>query len=296
MQKVLAIVGPTAVGKSAIGIEIAKRLNGEIISGDSVQIYRGFNIGSAKIKEEEMDGIVHHLIDIKDPKDRYSVKEFQKLARLKIEEIINRGKLPIIVGGTGLYIKACLYDYVFQDEEEEDNPFDDLSNEELYNRLLEVDPKCLEKIHVNNRKRLVRAYNVVLKHGKMSEFIDSQEHKMIYDALIVGLTMEKELLYKRCDERVLKMVEEGLIAEVESLIKGGSSFDDQAMQAIGYKEWQAYFDKKASLKEVITKIQLNTRHFVKRQYTWFNRQTPIIWKDNHDFNGILKEVELWLKN
>lgn len=278
MQKVLVIVGPTASGKSSFGIKCAKLFNGEIISGDSIQIYKGLDIGSAKIKEDEMDGIKHHLIDIKDPKDNYSVKEFQEIARKLIDEISARGKLPIVVGGTGLYIKALLYDYEFFDEQEKDNPFDELTNEEIYNILLKEDPKCLEKIHVNNRKRLVRALNVFKKHGTgISEIKDKQEHKLIYDAKIIGLTKDREILNEQINKRVDLMFEEGLVEEIDGLLNNGVLFSDQSMQGIGYKEFKDYYDGNKTLEEVKETIKLNTRHFAKRQYTWFNNQMEVDW-------------------
>lgn len=281
MQKVLVIVGPTASGKTSFGIKCAKKYNGEIISGDSIQIYRGLDIGSAKIKEEEKEGVVHHLIDIKDPKDNYSVKEFQERARNLIDDITSRGKLPIIVGGTGLYIKAVLYDYTFFDEQEKDDEFKDLSNEDIYNILLKEDPKCLEKIHVNNRKRLVRALNILRKHGTgISEIKEKQEHKLIYDAKIIGLTKQREVLNEQINLRVDQMFNEGLKEEIDTLLKSGVNFEDQSMQGIGYKEFKDYYSGTKSLDEVKETIKTNTRHFAKRQYTWFKNQMEIEWSDN----------------
>lgn len=188
MDKVLAIVGPTAVGKTDFGIKCANTFDGEIISGDSIQIYEGLDIGSAKPTKSEQAQAIHHLIDIKKPTDNYSVKEFQDLGRKYIDEIHKKNKLPIIVGGTGLYIKALLYDYTFYDEKQEDNQYEDLTNEELYNLLLGKDPKALEKIHINNRKRLVRALNVYEKHNKgISEIKDNQEHQIFFRLLFLVL-------------------------------------------------------------------------------------------------------------
>lgn len=292
MQKVLVIIGPTAVGKTSFGIKCAQEFNGEIISGDSIQIYRGLDIGSAKATKDEQAQAVHHLLDIKNPKDSYSVKEFQEKARELIDDINKRGKLPIIVGGTGLYIKACLYDYVFFDEETEDNQYEDLSNEEIYNLLKEKDPKALEKIHINNRKRLVRALNIYEKHSKgISEIKDSQKHEMIYDAKIIGLTLEREKLYKRVETRIDQMVKDGLKEEIESLLKNGVTFDNQSMQAIGYKEFKDYFEDNKTLEECINEIKVNTRHFVKRQYTFFNNQMPIEWYE--DINQAKESVKNW---
>ena len=293
MKKVLAIVGPTAVGKTKFGIECAKLFNGEIISGDSIQIYKGLNIGSAKPSSEELLQAKHHLIDIKQANDNYSVKEFQDLGRKKIEEISSYNKLPIIVGGTGLYIKALLYDYEFFDEDQEDNQYEELTNEELYNSLMQKDPKALEKIHINNRKRLVRALNVFEKHNKgISEIKNMQEHKPIYDCLIIGLTAPRETLYRRIDSRIDCMIEDGLVNEIDDLLKSGITFDNQSMQGIGYKEFKGYFDGLATLPETIDLIKKNSRHFAKRQYTFFNNQMDVEWFEDKDL--ALQEVKKWL--
>lgn len=295
MQKVLVIVGPTAVGKSSFGIEVAMKYHGEIISGDSVQVYKGFDIGSGKVTKEETKGVKHYLLDELEYDEDYNVAIFQKDARALIDKITSEAKLPIIVGGTGLYIKAALYDYVFKEESTKDNEYLDLSNEEIYARLKEVDPKCLEKIHVNNRKRLVRALNVYEKNQKgMSEVIDAQEHKMLYDAKIIGLTCERELLYERIHKRIDMMVEVGLLDEIKTLLAKGASFDDKAMSAIGYKEFRPYFEDNASLDDVVNNIKRNTRHFAKRQYTWFNHQTPIEWFDINELDKALDAIKEWL--
>ena len=292
MKKVLVIVGPTASGKTSFGILCAYKYNGEIISGDSIQIYRGLDIGSAKATVIERDSAVHHLIDIKDASDNYSVKEFQELGRNLIDDITSRGKLPIIVGGTGLYIKALLYDYTFYDEQEPDNEYTELSNEDIYNILLKEDPKCLEKIHINNRKRLVRALNVLRKHSLgISQIRENQSHELLYDAKLIGLTKDRETLYKDIEARVDKMVDDGLIDEIKGLLDSGISFENQSMQGIGYKEFRAYFNNEKSLEECVNDVKRNTKHFAKRQYTWFNNQMPIEWFDNRD-DAILS-IESW---
>ena len=292
MKKVLAIVGPTAVGKTSFGIECANMFNGEIISGDSIQIYKGLDIGSAKATKEEFKKAKHHLIDIKEPTDSYSVKEFQELSRSLIEDISKRNKLPIIVGGTGLYIKACLYDYVFYDESEKDNQYEELSNQEIYDSLKEKDPKALESIHINNRKRLVRALNIYEKHSKgISEIKDNQKHEMLYDAKIIGLTCERDDLYRKVEKRIDQMIEEELIKEIEGLLRKGVSFENQSMQAIGYKEFKDYFNGNKNLNECIEEVKRNTKHFVKRQYTFFNNQMPIEWYS--DINKALESVKNW---
>ena len=295
MQKVLVIVGPTAVGKTDFGIECANTFNGEIISGDSIQIYKGLDIGSAKPTKEELSKAKHHLIDIKEADENYSVKQFQELGRQCIEDISKRGKLPIIVGGTGLYIKACLYDYVFFDEDEEDFQYPDLSNEELYELLKQKDPEALEKIHVNNRKRLIRALNIYEKHHKgISDIKKEQEHKPIYDCLIIGLTADKEILYQRINQRVDRMMKEGLIKEIDGLLKKGISFEKQSMQGIGYKEFKAYYDKEKTLEECVEDVKKNSRHFAKRQYTFFNHQLNVNWFTDRD--EAMKMIEGWMKN
>ncbi|MBO4919591.1 MAG: tRNA (adenosine(37)-N6)-dimethylallyltransferase MiaA [Erysipelotrichaceae bacterium] len=293
MQKVLVIIGPTAVGKTTFGIECAKAFDGEIISGDSIQIYKGLDIGSAKPTKKERSLAIHHLIDIVDPKGSYSVRQFQQLTRECIDQIGSEGKLPIIVGGTGLYIKAALYDYVFYEEEEEDEQFEDLSNQELYDLLKEKDPAALEKIHINNRKRLVRALNIYNKHHTgISQIKARQQHKPLYDCLIIGLTADRDELYRRIDNRVDQMISDGLVNEIESLLKQGVTFDDRCMQGIGYKEWKEYFAGEKTAEECIEQIKINSRHFAKRQYTFFRNQLDVKWFS--DISEARKEVEKWL--
>ena len=293
MQKVLVIIGPTAVGKTTFGIECAKAFDGEIISGDSIQIYKGLDIGSAKPTKKERSLAIHHLIDIVDPKGSYSVRQFQQLTRECIDQIGSEGKLPIIVGGTGLYIKAALYDYVFYEEEEEDEQFEDLSNQELYDLLKEKDPAALEKIHINNRKRLVRALNIYNKHHTgISQIKARQQHKPLYDCLIIGLTADRDELYRRIDNRVDQMISDGLVNEIESLLKQGVTFDDRCMQGIGYKEWKEYFVGEKTAEECIEQIKINSRHFAKRQYTFFRNQLDVKWSS--DISEARKEVEKWL--
>lgn len=291
MEKVLVIVGPTSVGKTSFGVQVAEELNGEIISGDSIQVYKGLDIGSAKVTKEETKGIKHYLIDIKEAKENYSVKEFQEKGRELISEIKNTNKLPIVVGGTGLYIKALLYDYKFFEEKEEDDQFEEFSNEELYELLKKEDPVALEKIHVNNRKRLVRALNVVRKHGiGISGIKANQEHKPIYDIKLIGLTKNKEELKESINQRVDQMIDNGLVEEVKGLLEKGITFENQCMQAIGYKEFKGYFENKKTLDEVIEEIKANTRHFAKRQYTWFNNQMNIEWfEDKEKALGSIRE-------
>ena len=299
MDRVLVIVGPTGSGKSALAVAIAKKYNGEIISGDSVQVYRELNIGSGKITTAEQQGIKHHLLDILDYKENYSVYDFQKKAREIISDISSRGKLPIVAGGTGLYIKALLYDYDFADNQSPKTDYQELTNDELYAILEKQDAQAAAKLHVNNRKRLLRSLELLeTLPGNKTEYLAQQKHEMIYSSLIIGLTMERTKLYQKINERVDKMFEQGLVAEVSALVKGKlENFDYQAMSAIGYKEFKDYYLKQANLEEVKEKIKTRTRQFAKRQYTWFNNQMPITWfnvEDNTYRDTMDKFIEDWL--
>lgn len=279
MKKVLVIAGPTASGKTSFSIELAKRLNTEIISGDSIQVYKGFDIGSGKVTEAEKEGVPHHLIDILEPGTQYSVKDFQKEARTLID---NSSKPMIIAGGTGLYLKACLYDYVFTDEEASprNEKYDQYTNHELYEMLVERDPVQAEKIHENNRQRVLRSLTVLDNTGKrQSEIIDEQNHEPIYDFFIAGCTMAREELYERINLRVKMMIEKGLEQEVKGLLDKGITFEDPVMKGIGYREWADYFNGNLSITEVEALIARNSRRYAKRQYTWLNHQMPVHWFD-----------------
>lgn len=279
MKKVLVVAGPTASGKTSFSIELAKRLNTEIISGDSIQVYKGFDIGSGKVTQEEMQGVKHHLIDILEPSVQYSVADFQKEARAIIDA---SNKPMIIAGGTGLYLKACLYDYVFEQEEisHDTSEFDAYSNHELYEKLQELDPEQAEKIHENNRQRIIRSLTVCKNTGrKQSEIINEQEHKPIYDFYIAGCTMDREELYQRINARVHEMICSGLEQEINGLLKQGVTFDDPPMKGIGYREWQDYYEKSISIQEVESLIARYSRRYAKRQYTWLNHQMEVHWFD-----------------
>jgi len=298
MKKVLVIVGPTAVGKSDLAVKLAKKYNGEIISGDSIQVYKGFDIGSGKISLQEQAGVVHHMLDIKEPTDNYSVCEFQEKSRALIADISKRNKLPIIVGGTGLYIKACLYDYDFIFQPPVDlSKYDKLTNEELYAILQVQDHASSLKIHPNNRKRVLRAL-AYLEAGNppKSQVIEQQKHEMLYDAYLLGCTMERSKLYARINQRVDEMFANGLLKEVSGLLKK-CDFTDQAFQGIGYKEFKGYFNNEYDLERVKQLIKANSRKFAKRQYTWFNNQMPVMWFDMTDKQaGIFKAIEKWYNN
>ncbi|MFV0480199.1 MAG: tRNA (adenosine(37)-N6)-dimethylallyltransferase MiaA [Anaerorhabdus sp.] len=299
MKKVLVIAGPTGVGKTEFSIEVAKQYNGEIISGDSIQVFQGMDIGTGKITEEEMSGVIHHGLDILSPKEKYNVADFQKLARDKIDEISAKGRLPIIVGGTGLYIKACLYDYEFAKQEENSDViayFETLTNEELIQYLEKNDKEQAQKIHGNNRKRLVRACVMHQTHQiSKSDQIAKQKHIPIYNALILGCTMEREALYHQINQRVEKMVQLGLKEEIKKLLDQGVQFSDHAMQGIGYREWQGYFSKEQTEAEVVASIQQHSRQFARRQYTWFKNQMPVTWVEvKKEKESIMKTIGSWV--
>ena len=295
MQKVIVIVGPTGVGKTKLSIELAKRYNGEIINGDSMQIYKEMNIGTAKIKDEEKEGIPHHLFSILSINESNSIYDFQKLVRNKIEEIASRNKLPIIVGGTGLYLNACLYDYEFKesnDNSELMKKYENYTNEELHNILKELDLESASKIHFNNRRRVLRAIEICLSGESKSSVEAKQEHKLIYDAIIIGLTMDRNKLHQVQDTRVDQMVEEGLIKEVETIINNPYFINSTASQAIGYKEFIPYFNKEIDLNNAIEQVKIHTHQYAKRQYTFFKNQLNVNWVevDLYNFNKTIEIV------
>lgn len=303
MEKVIVVIGPTSVGKTKMGVALAKKLNGEVISGDSMQVYRQMDIGTAKVTIEEMEGVTHHCIDILDPKDQYSVHDFQQTVRKQITEITNRGHVPIIVGGTGLYIKAALYDYTFSEMEnnhdEINKEYKDYTNEQLYAHLKQIDEESAKILHFNNRRRVLRAIEIYEQTGqKKSEMINEQEHICLYDAYFVGLTLPRELLYERINLRVDLMMKNGLQGEMESLIKQGLTRENQSMKAIGYKEWFDYFEGKCDLNEVSENIKKHSRQYAKRQYTWFKNQFDVHWYDVclENFSKTIEEVSRDLKN
>ncbi|MBO5095372.1 MAG: tRNA (adenosine(37)-N6)-dimethylallyltransferase MiaA [Bacilli bacterium] len=291
MIMVIVITGPTAVGKTKMSVELAKKLNGEIINADSTQVYKTLDIATAKIKEDEKDGIIHHLFDIKDVEEDYTVYDYQKDARNLIEDILKKGKTPILVGGTGLYIKACLYDYKFDDEIEV-NEYEDLTNEEIYNKLISVDKNI--DIHINNRKRLVRALNYYESTGKLFSEKEKTD-KLLYDTVFIGLTTDRDILYDRINKRVDVMIEEGLLEEAKKIYD--SNIRTKAiMTPIGYKELFPYFEKEKTLNECLDLIKQNSRKYAKRQYTWFNNQMDINWfdVDFNNFNNTIDEVHTYV--
>jgi tRNA dimethylallyltransferase len=297
MNKIIVIVGPTSVGKTKMGVELAKRLNGEVISGDSMQIYKTMDIGTAKVTQEEMDGVVHHLIDVKNPDEPYSVKDFQDEVRKAIKDIQSRNKTVIIVGGTGLYIKAALYDYEFSETEIDHDVFKEkyknFSNEQLYEYLKSFDEESAKVLHYNNRQRVLRAIEIYELTGKKkSETLEEQQHTLLYDAIFIGLTIDRELLYDRINKRVDIMNKNGLENEVQSLYEKGYTRNMQSMKAIGYKEWFDYFEGKISKNEVLELIKKNSRNYAKRQYTWFKNQFDMNWFEVNlnDFDETVNNV------
>lgn len=285
MKDIIVIVGPTGVGKTKLSIELAKKMDAEIINGDSVSIYKRLDIGSAKPSVEEREGIVHHLIDIRDVLDDYSVYDYQKDTRKIIDDINNRGKRIIIVGGTGLYIKAALYDYNF-DKEEINNNYDDLSREELLNKINKYNID-LEDVDINNKRRLVRLLQK-LENGV--EFSNNKD-KLLYPIKVIGLTTYREVLYKRINDRVDLMINNGLVDEVNSLKKYYSK-SRILNSAIGYKEFNDFLFNDEDIELVIDKIKLNSRRFAKRQYTFFKHQFDVKWFDvDFDcFSNTINEV------
>lgn len=288
MNKIIVIVGPTCTGKTKLSIELAKKYNGEIINADSTQIYKDNDIATAKVSLEEMEGIEHHLLSIKDLKEDYTVFDYQKDARNCINKIIDKGKIPILVGGTGLYIKSVLYDYKFDLENNKKETYEQYNNEELYKKLLSIDPKT--EIHPNNRKRIERALDYYFANNKP---ISSKEktNKILYDAIIIGLTTDRNILYEKINERVDKMLESGLLDEANRIYESG--FRTKAvLTPIGYKELFPYFEGKENLDNAILLMKQNSRHYAKRQYTWFLHQMDVKWfTTNYDnFNQTIDDV------
>lgn len=302
MEKVIVIVGPTGVGKTNLSIALAQQFHGEIISGDSMQVYQKMSIGTAKVTEAEKQGIPHHLVDFCHFTQEYNVKIFQEKARAAIQEIQERKALPILCGGTGLYIKSCLYDYEFLDQPQ-DTAFQaflqERSEDELWSMLQVIDKEACANLHPHNRQRIVRALMIAHSGNKKSAIVSAQKHEPLYDVFIIGLTMDRTHLYERINERVDRMMEEGLLDEIRQLVAFQEDvWSLQSFQGIGYKEWKAYFDGEASIEECVEKIKKNSRNFAKRQYTWFKNQMPLHWYDveQHDVREtILKDVMHWLE-
>ena len=285
-QPLVILTGPTAVGKSDLSIKLAKQINGEIISADSMQVYRGMDIGSAKIRPEEMQGIRHYLIDELDPKEPFHVVKFQELAKKYMKEIWRRGQTPILVGGTGFYIQAVLYDIDFTENGEDDSYRRELERiavekgaDFLHQMLITVDPQAAMQIHANNIKRVIRALEFYHETGTQISQHNEQERQKVspYNAAYFVLNDDRSAIYQRINRRVDLMMEAGLVEEVERLRKSGCTRDMVSMQGLGYKEILDYLEGICPLEEAVYTIKRDTRHFAKRQLTWFKRERDVIW-------------------
>ena len=293
MKKPLVVLtGPTAVGKTKLSISLAKALNGEIISADSMQVYKYMDIGSAKITEKEMDGVPHHLINVLSPFEEFHIVRFQELAKKAMEDIYNRGKTPVFVGGTGFYIQAITKDIDFTEGEEDKQYREELSrlaaekgNEFLHEMLQEVDKKSAEEIHANNVKRVIRALEFYKENGfPISQHNEEQkQNETPYNLAYFVLNAPRELLYERIDRRVDEMIESGLVEEVQKLKDMGCHREMTSMQGLGYKEILSFLDGEVPLNEAVRILKRDTRHFAKRQLTWFRRESDVIWVDKDKF-------------
>lgn len=308
MNKPLVILtGPTAVGKTDLSIKLAESINGEIVSADSMQVYRYMDIGTAKIKKEEMQGIPHHLIDILDPMHPFNIAEFKKLAKEALEDIHSRGKIPILTGGTGFYIQALLYDVTFEEEaddgyraELEKIAAEPEGQDKLFQMLWEIDPTSTETIHKNNVKRVIRALEYYHYTGEPISVHNQRERANIspYDSAYFVLTMDRAKLYERIEDRIDQMLQDGLTDEVRNLIGMGLNRSHISMQGLGYKEIYEYLQGNLSLEEAVSILKRDTRHFAKRQLTWFRREKNVIWLDKDNYENdeqILHAMLLILK-
>ena len=298
--KVIVICGPTASGKTALSIELAKKINGEIISSDSMQIYKDMNIGTAKPSIDETQGIKHYLLDFVEPNKRYSVADFKKDAERAIEEILDKGKIPIIVGGTGLYVDSLIYGIEYQDIKFDEQYRKKLENiakqeglEKLYNEAKKIDPQAMEKISTNDQKRILRVLEIYKATGKnkTEQEIESRKNGVKYDYKVFAINMDREKLYERINKRVDIMIEQGLVQEVQDLLEKYDEFPT-AMQGLGYKEVVEYLQGKMTENEMIDKIKMETRRYAKRQITWFKKNKQTIWIEPYDLQKILDEIHI----
>lgn len=298
-KPLIVLTGPTAVGKTSLSISLAKAVNGEIISADSMQVYKGMDIGSAKIRKEEMQGVTHYLVDILEPEEEFHIVKFQELAKAALEEIYAKSKIPILVGGTGFYIQAVTRDIDFTQAEQETSYREELEQfakekgaEYLHEKLREVDSKSAENIHANNVKRVIRALEFYHQNGTpISEHNEEQKQQTSpYNLAYFVLTAPREILYERIDRRVDQMMEEGLLEEVKSLRERGCHRGMVSMQGLGYKEILAYLEGEYPLEEAVRILKRDTRHFAKRQLTWFRREQDVIWVDKEQFHWNEAEI------
>ncbi len=287
------LTGPTAVGKTELSIELAKKINGAIISADSMQIYKFMDIGSAKIRPEEMQGIRHYLVDELMPKEPFHICRFQQMAKEALQEIYSNGQIPIVVGGTGFYIQSLIYDISFSDQEQDSAYRRQLQEfaaqhgaHALHEKLKDIDPVSYETIHENNIKRTIRALEFYEQTGTpISGHNEAERQKTSpYNFAYFVLTDDRQVIYERIEKRVDLMMEEGLVEEVQRLKDMGCHRDMVSMQGLGYKEILDYLDGKTTLEEAVAKIKLETRHFAKRQLTWFHREQDVIWLDKRDYD------------
>ena len=298
--KVIVICGPTASGKTALSIELAKKINGEIISSDSMQIYKDMDIGTAKPSKGEMQGIKHYMLDLVEPDKRYSVADFKKDAEKAIEDILTKGKVPIVVGGTGLYVDSLIYGIEYQElqfdekyrKELEERVFNE-GLEILYNEAKQIDPQAMEKISHNDKKRILRVLEIYKSTGKTKteQEAESRKNGVKYDYKVFAINMDREKLYERINKRVDIMIEQGLIQEVENLLKKYTVFPT-SMQGLGYKEVVEYLQGNISKEEMIEKIKMETRRYAKRQITWFKKNKETIWIGPQDLQKILDESHI----
>ena len=296
--KVIVICGPTASGKTALSIELAKKINGEIVSADSMQIYKDMDIGTAKTTPEEMQGIKHYLQDFVEPDKRYSVADYKVDAEKAIEEILSKGKTPIVVGGTGLYVDSLIYGIEYQEikfDEKYRKELEDIALkdglETLYKKAQEIDPEAMKKISCNDKKRIMRVLEIYKATGKTKteQEIESRKKEVKYDYKVFAIDWEREKLYERINKRVDIMIENGLIEEVENLLKKYKEFPT-AMQGLGYKEVVEYLNGYLTKEEMIDKIKQETRRYAKRQITWFRKNKQTIWIGPQDLQKILDEI------
>lgn len=290
MKKVIVITGPTAVGKTKLSIEIAKRLQTDIINGDAYQIYQKMNIGTAKPTDDEKQGVIHHYMDFLDSSKTYSIAEFQKGVRECIDDLTSKNKVPLIVGGSGLYIDSVIKNYQFLEEKRsnEQSKYDSLTNEDLHQVLANLDPDKASEIHPNNRKRVLRAIELI--SSNVDNTSRSKKNELVYDALIIFLNDNRESLYDRINKRVDKMLADGLIEEVKNI--GINNYSMTSKVAIGYKEVIQYLNNEIDYNEMVELIKKNSRHYAKRQFTWFKNQDncQVVNINLEDFNKTIDEV------
>ena len=299
-DKLIILAGPTASGKTSVSIDLAKRIGGEIVSADSMQVYRGMDVGTAKIKADEMQGVKHYLMNVLDPTEDFNIVKFQNMVKYSIEEIKRNGHIPILVGGTGFYIQSVIYDIDFDTQDDNgdirkalEEEYDKMGADFMYEKLKKIDSVSAENIHKNNKKRIIRAIEYFLiNNALISAHNESQRQKdSPYDFRFFVLNPPRDILYDRINQRVDKMVDEGLVEEVKDLKNAGLSIENISMQGIGYKEILEYLDGEITLDEAIDNIKQNTRHMAKRQVTWFKREKDVIYINPFEFENNEKIVD-----